>query len=206
MTFDWIMRQWLTLSPKTKQFFEDLKQIVRALGWWSGMFITAEVVLGLLPLAMVITLGAAVDAMIGARGIGVMTSDIQRQLAVWMILMLLGFFTYVFAMRFTGKAGSVGTQLRSGVTFSSLIIYLCLSRQIFLSFVYAILLVADVAFSDFPKMRIINLTLVVIIGMIVAQTFVRFTVFRAFTVGEGLSLAIAVTVFMIFYKLRLAHD
>ena len=197
---------------KTKQrafervtgFGRDVGSIFQALGAWGIVFLLVELVLGLLPLFIALTLGSTVDAMIGARGIGVVTSDVNDQLIRWLAILIVAFLAYLFTVRFTGKAGEVGRGLRDIVIFSSLLIYLITIHQIFLVFVFLGVLAIDIIFAHDVRIRMVNLLLAIMAGSVIAHTLIRYTVLRSFSVGEGLTMVAAIALFVVFLKLRIA--
>jgi hypothetical protein len=164
-----------------------------------------QIILGVLPLLFVLTLGSTVDAMIGARGIGVVTGDVNQQLSRWLILLIITFVAYLFSVRFTGKAGEVGRGLRNVVIFGCLLGYFVTINQIFLGFIFLLALVVDLVWSRVMGLRMANLFVVILVGSSVAHTLIRYTVLRSFTVGEGLTMVAAIAMFVVFLKLRIAY-
>ena len=202
----WLTNQFLQAQQRVKQFFLNLKQVTQALGLWSGVFVIAQIVLGFLPMVMALTLGLTVDAMIGARGIGVMTSDLNAQLMRWVLMLVIGFAAYFFTLRFSGKAAEVGHALRDIVLFSALLVFFVGSQQILLAAVYLLMLALDYVFGDDRRIRFASLAVIVIVGMMIAHTLIRFTILRSYTVGEGLGIVTAIVTFMVFFKFRLIRD
>lgn len=199
---------WLSTKQRAAQalvqFGKDTGNVFNALGVWSILFLLVEIILGFLPLVSALTLGKTVDAMIGARGIGVVTSDVNTALTHWLIVLLVGFVAYLFTVRFTGKAADVGRAFRDVVLFVSLLGYFVTIHQLFLAFVFLVVLGADTLFSDL-RVKIASLLLTLITGSLVAHTLIRYTVARAFTVGEGLAMIGAIALFVVFLKLKLAY-
>lgn len=199
---------WLNVREQTRErlmaFGKDTGNVFQALGIWGIFFLLVQIILGLLPLFAMLTLGKTVDAMIGARGIGVVTSDVRDQMAVWLGIIVVTFIAYVFSVRFTGKSGLVGRGLRDSVLFGSLLVYLVTVNQIFLALVFLVTLVVDVVFTASLRIRLMNLFITILAGCSAAQTLIRYTVLRSFTVGEGLTMIAVVVLFVVFLKLRLA--
>ena len=199
---------WTSTRARAKHqvlsFGHDAGSVFQALGAWGVIFLLGEIVLGLLPLSIVLTLGATVDAMIGARGIGVVTSDVNDQLIRWLVILLASFLAYLFTVRFTGKAGDVGRGLREIVLFSSLLLYLIGIHQVFLAFVYLAVLVIDVLFVQNVRIRLAGLLLAILSGSAIAHAIIRFTALRSFTVGEGLAMVTGIAMFVVCLKLRVA--
>ena len=187
-------------------FGRDVGHVFQALGVWGVLFLFVELVLGLLPLAIVLTLGATVDAMIGARGIGVVTSDVNHELTRWLMILIAGFLAYLFSIRFTGKAGEVGRGLRDIVAFTSLLVYLITINQIGLSLLLLLVLVADAIFVHDVRIRLAGLLVAMLAGGAAAHQLIRFTVARAFTVGEGLAMVASIVMVIIFMKMRIAAN
>lgn len=199
---------WLNAKQRAAQtlvqFGKDTGNVFNALGAWSIVFILVEIILGLLPLLSALTLGKTVDAMIGARGIGVVTSDVNTALTHWLVILLVGFVAYLFTVRFTGKAADVGRAFRDTVLFVSLLGYFVTLHQLFSAFVFFIVLGVDTFFYDL-RMKVASLLVTLITGSLVAHTLIRFTVARAFTVGEGLAMIGAIVLFVVFLKMKLAY-
>lgn len=185
-------------------FGRDVGNIFQALGIWGIIFLLSELVLGCLPLLVVLTLGWTVDAMIGARGIGVVTSDVNHELTRWLLILVIGFLAYLFSARFTGKAGEVGRGLREIVTFATLLLYLISIHQVFLFLVFSFLLGLDWLFVQFVQIRFANLGVSLFVGSLYVHQLVKFTIGRAFTVGEGLAMIGAIVMFVVCLKLRIA--
>jgi hypothetical protein len=190
---------------KVTGFGRDAGNIFQALGWWGIVFLLVELVLGLLPIFGVVTLGGTVDAMIGARGIGVVTSDVNHELSRWLVMLIVGFLAYLFSARFTGKAGEVGRGLRDIVIFGSLLGYLVTIQQFFLVFVFLLILTIDITFAHDVRVRMASLLVAILAGSAIAHTLIRYTVLRSFTVGEGLTMVAAIALFVVFLKLRIAY-
>lgn len=197
-------RACLRAIERITQFGQDVGNVFQALGAWGVVFLLVEIVLGLLPLACTFTLGRTVDAMIGARGIGVVTSDVNHELMRWLMILLIGFLAYLFSIRFTGKAGEVGRGLRDLVAFTSLLIYLITINQIGLSLLFLIVLVVDSSLAQKLKVRVAGLLVAILAGSASAHHLIRFTVARAFTVGEGLAMIAAIVMVIVFMKMRIA--
>lgn len=185
-------------------FGYDVGDIFQALRAWGSIFLFVQLVLGVLPLSIALTLGWTVDAMIGARGIGVMTSDVNHELTRWLVILVSGFLAYLFSVRFTGKAGEVGRGLREIVTFATLLLYLISIHQVFLSLVFSFLLGLDWLFVQNVQIRFANLGVSLLIGSLYVHQLVKFTIGRAFTVGEGLAMIGAIVMFVVCLKLRIA--
>ena len=185
-------------------FGKDVGNVFQALGAWGVIFLLVEIVLGLLPISIVLTLGQTVDAMIGARGIGVVTSDVNDSLSRWLAMLIVGFLAYLFSIRFTGKAAEVGKGCREIVTFGSLVTYLIIIHQFFLAFLFVFILTVDILFSHNVRIRLASLLVAIIAGSAIAHDLVRYTVLRSFTVGEGLTMIAAIALFVVFLKLRIA--
>lgn len=204
---------WKEFWQSTKQrafekvtvFGKDVGNVFQALGAWGMVFLLVELVLGLLPINIVLALGKTVDAMIGARGIGVVTSDVNDSLSKWLIMLIVGFLAYLFTVRFTGKAAEVGRGLREIVVFGSLTIYLVIIHQFFLAFVFLSILAIDVIFSDKVRVRLASLLVAIVVSSVIAHDLVQYTVLRSFTVGEGLTMIAAIAMFVVFLKLRIAY-
>ncbi len=192
-----------TLAAATA-FGRDVGHVFQALGLWGVIFLSVQIILGVLPLLFVFTLGSTVDAMIGARGIGVVTGDVNQQLSRWLILLIITFVAYLFSVRFTGKAGEVGRGLRNVVIFGCLLGYFVTINQIFLGFIFLLALVVDLVWFRVVGLRMANLFVVILVGSSVAHTLIRYTVLRSFTVGEGLTMVAAIAMFVVFLKLRIA--
>lgn len=186
------------------EFGRDTGNVFHALGVWGVVFLLVELVLGLLPIMFVLTLGKTVDAMIGARGIGVVTSDVNHELVRWLVLLIVGFLAYLFSIRFTGKAGEVGRGLRDIVAFTSLLVYLITIHQIGLSLLLLLVLVVDVVFVNDVRVRLAGLLIAILAASAAAHHLIRFTVARAFTVGEGLAMVAAIAMVIVFMKMRIA--
>lgn len=186
------------------EFGRDTGNVFHALGVWGVVFLLVELVLGLLPIMSVLTLGKTVDAMIGARGIGVVTSDVNHELIRWLVLLIAGFLAYLFSIRFTGKAGEVGRGLRDFVAFMSLLMYLITIHQIGLSLLLLLVLVVDVIFAYDVRVRLAGLLVAILAASAAAHNLIRFTVARAFTVGEGLAMVAAIAMVIVFMKMRIA--
>lgn len=195
----------MRVREKVIGFARDTGNVFQALGAWGIIFLLVQIVLGLLPIIGVLTLGATVDAMIGARGIGVVTSDVNDSLSWWLAMLIAGFLAYLFSVRFTGKAGEVGRGLREIITFASLLMYLITINQIFLALLSLTLLLVDVIFSHDTRIRLAGLLLALLAASSVAYTLIRYTVLRSFTVGEGLTMVAAIALIVIFLKLRIAY-
>jgi hypothetical protein len=193
------------VRSRTSSFGHDVGSVFQALGVWGIVFLLVELILGVLPLFIALSLGTTVDAMIGARGIGVVTSDVNDQLARWLVVLILAFLAYLFTAKFTGKAGEVGRGLRDIVIFSTLIIYFVTLSQILLVLIFLLVLAIDVVFAENIRVRMGNLLVAIVVGSAVAHTLIRFTVLRSFTVGEGLAMVTAIALFVIFLKLRIAY-
>lgn len=187
------------------QLARDTGDVFQALGAWGVVFLLAMLVLGALPLAAALTLGGTVDALIGARGIAVVTSDLNAALSRWLLLLVLGFGAYLFSLRFTGKAGEVGSSLREGVTFVSLFGYFFLINQGLLSVIFVFILAIDTLWSQRLRIRLVNLCVAIIIGALVANNLITYTVLRSFTVGEGLAMVTAIVAYVIALKFRIAR-
>ena len=185
-------------------FGRDAGNVFQALGLWGILFLVVELVLGLLPIFGVLTLGATVDAMIGARGVGVVTSDVNRELSRWLVMLIVGFLAYLFSARFTGKAGEVGRGLREIIIFGSLLVYSLTIQQFFLASVFLVIVMIDSLFAHDVRVRIASLSVAILAGSAIAHTLIRYTVLRSFTVGEGLTMVAAIAVFVVFLKLRIA--
>jgi hypothetical protein len=200
---------WQRLKTETLDaataFGRDVGHVFQALGFWGVIFLGVQIILGVLPLLFVLTLGSTVDAMIGARGIGVVTGDVNQQLSRWLILLIITFVAYLFSVRFTGKAGEVGRGLRNVVIFGCLLGYFVTINQIFLGFIFLLALVVDLVWSRVMGLRMANLFVVILVGSSVAHTLIRYTVLRSFTVGEGLTMVAAIAMFVVFLKLRIAY-
>ncbi len=185
-------------------FGRDAGNVFQALGLWGILFLVVELVLGLLPIFGVLTLGATVDAMIGARGVGVVTSDVNRELSRWLVMLIAGFLAYLFSIRFTGKASEVGRRLREIIIFGSLLVYSLTIQQFFLASVFLVIVMIDSLFAHDVRVRIASLSVAILAGSAIAHTLIRYTVLRSFTVGEGLTMVAAIAVFVVFLKLRIA--
>jgi hypothetical protein len=186
-------------------FGRAVGDVFQALGGWGIVFLLVQLLLGLLPVFVVLTLGSTVDAMIGARGIGVVTSDLNDQLGRWLVMLVVAFLAYVFSARFTGKAGEVGRGLRDIVIFGSLLVYLVTIQQIFLAGILLLILATDIIFFHDVRVRMAGLLLAILVGSAIAHTLIRFTVLRSYTVGEGLTMVAAITMLMVCLKLRIAR-
>ncbi len=189
---------------KVTGFGHDAGNIFQALGWWGIVFLLVELVLGLLPIFGLLTLGATVDAMIGARGIGVVTSDVNRELSHWLVMLMAGFSAYLFSIRFTGKASEVGRGLREIIIFGSLLVYSLTIQQFFLALVFLVIIMIDSLFAHDVRVRMASLLVAILAGSAMAHTLIRYTVLRSFTVGEGLTMVAAIALFVVFLKLRIA--
>lgn len=186
-------------------FGRDVGMVFQALVLWGIIFLLVEIVLGLLPLVIVLTLGSTVDAMIGARGIGVVTSDLNQELVRWLTILIVAFLAYLFSARFTGKAGEVGRGLRDATIFTSLLVYLITINQILLALMFLSIIVIDFVWSSDMRIRIVSLLVAILAGSLIAHTLVRFTVARSFTVGEGLAMIGAIVMFVVCLKMRIAY-
>ena len=186
-------------------FGRDVGNVFQALGIWGIVFLLVEIILGLLPIFIVISIGSTVDAMIAARGIGVVTSDLNEQLARWLVMLILAFFAYLFTVRFTGKAGEVGRGLRDILIFFTLLVYLVTIGQFFLVFMFLLAIFLDVVFAHDVRVRMLNLFVTILVASAIAHSLIKFTVLRSFTVGEGLTMVAAVAMFVVFLKLRIAY-
>jgi hypothetical protein len=190
---------------RTIGFARDVGNVFQALGAWGVVFLLVELILGLLPVFVVLTLGLTVDAMIGARGIGVVTSDVNDQLARWLVMLIVAFLAYLFTARFTGKAGEVGRGLREIVTFSSLFVFLITINQVFLAIIFLLILGIDIVWSHDSRVRVAGLLVAILSASLAAHTLVRYTVARSFTVGEGLAMIGGIAMVVVFLKLRIAY-
>ncbi|MFZ2681663.1 MAG: hypothetical protein WAZ14_01010 [Patescibacteria group bacterium] len=187
-------------------FGQAVGDVFQALGWWGIPFLAAQIALGLLPLALILTLGDTVDAMNGARGIGVITSDLNAALSRWLIILLITFAAYLFSLRFTGKAGEVGRGLRELVIFGVLLSYLLGINQALLAILAGLVLLADVLWSQVMRVRLVGLCVLVLAGSLAAHAIIKFTVLRSFTVGEGLTMVTGIVMLVVCLKLRIAKS
>ncbi len=192
------------LRAQVLGFRRDLFQVLSVLQVWSILYLLVQIILGLLPLLAVLILGNTVDALIGSRGIGVVTSDLTQQLGYWLALMVLAFLAYIFSLRFTGKAGSVGRDLRDLIAFTSLIVYFIGILQLFLAVAFTVVIIFEIA-SDTLRAKLVGLLSAVVIGILIANNLVKFTVSRSFTVGEGMAMIGAIAVFVVVLKMRIAR-
>ena len=192
------------LRTQVLNFKRDLFQVLGVLQVWSVLYLLVQIILGLLPLLAVLILGNTVDALIGARGIGAVTSDLTKHLGYWLALMVVAFLAYIFSLRFSGKAASVGKDVRDLISFGSLIVYLIGILQILLAVIFALIVVFEIA-SPSLKAKLAGLLVAIVTGIIAANTLIKFTVHRSFTVGEGLAMIGAVAMFVVVYKMRIAR-
>lgn len=184
---------------------QDAGIVFQALGLWGVVFFGANVILGVLPLGVTVSLGKLVDAMIGARGIGAMTSEVTESMWRFLIIMIISFFAYLFVVRFKERAAAIGGVLRDAVIALSLLIFLLLHQQPGLAFFLTLVLLIDVLAFETFQLRLGVLGLTILVSILVAEKAVRFTVLRSFTVGEGIAILVAMAMMLVLLKIRFAR-
>lgn len=202
MSNNFLTESYYAGRQRLLEFVNDLKNVITALGVWSSVFILAEVILGLLSVAGVMTLGLTIDAVIGARGIGVMTTDVTSQLWRWLLILLIGFAAYMFVQRFSGKAAAVGQNIAELIFSVAMFAYFLFAQQYLLVCIYFVLWLAEVFFLRDRRVRLLILSIAILISIYAVKVLIGYTVLRAYTVGEGLALVAAIIVSVISFKLR----
>ena len=190
---------------RLERVLRDTGAIFQALGAWGAIFFLTNLVLGLLPLGLAVSLSKLVDAMIGARGIGTMTSEVTGGMWRFLLLMVVAFISYLFIVRFKDRSATVGAMLRDVTMSTSLLIFLIVHQQIGLSFGLALLLLLDTLVLSTFRARLVCLAIAILVSVVAAEEIIRFTVHRAFTVGEGLAILAAIAMLLALMKMRLAR-
>ncbi len=183
----------------------DAGTVFQALGIWGVIFFLAHVVLGAMPLSVAILLGELIDAMIGARGIGTMTSEVTGSMWRFLALMMLTFVAYLFVARFRDRAAGIGGMLRDVVMTLCLLAFLITQQQSGLAFFLMVTLLVDVFFLETFQLRLGVLGLAILVNILIAEKIVRFTVLKSFTIGEGIAILVVMAMMLTLLKIRFAR-
>jgi len=146
----------------------------------------SQIVLGLMPYLAVVWFGGFVDAISGARSLGLWIDELDSRL--WMLLAFIALFAVTMhtTRQFKGASASVARGIRWGVFLLSILIVLLPVAPVMIS-ITGLLLFAEIWIEK--RVRLL-LWLVVIACIAWLQwSLIESIVFQAFTMGEGLSLA-----------------
>ncbi|MFH1712174.1 MAG: hypothetical protein ABH846_02990 [Patescibacteria group bacterium] len=111
MSADWdaVTKSW---KRSAQDFFEDYKRVLRASKGVAVFLFLSGVYLGLFPILELIVLGNWIDALYGARGISVWTSDVEKYLWYEIILLLLCIPSFVFSKQLSGVVKKLNQTTR----------------------------------------------------------------------------------------------
>ncbi len=204
VTIDAVFRDGLiAANAEWSAAIRQLRQTLSGLCKWAPLFVLTHAVIAVFPVASSLLFGATIDALIGARGVGVMTSDLTTDLWRFGGLILAVFVSYLFTMKFSGLAAASGLAIEGFLASSLLLIALAWSVQ--WAFI-ATLILAHLLLSMYGAklyIRLAILTLVLVAVIVTINSSLNFTVTRSITVGEGLTVIALVAWSAVILKLRL---
>lgn len=182
------------------QFFNDYKRLFRASKSTAVLLLISHVFIGLLPLLELITLFGLTDALIGARGIGVWTSDVTTFMWYQVGLLIVAIPALFFSSQLSGVTKRLGWTAAEAALIASLFFAALPIAPILL---FALLVGAFVA-SYFPhKFVLLGYSVVVILLMVNNfSNVLRVTVLRGATVGEAVLLGGSLLLFSAWLALR----
>lgn len=204
ITVDEVLKEGLVNADKEwSPSLKAIRQTLRELGRWNMPFILAHTVIATLPLLSSFLLGATIDALIGARGVGVMTSELTSDLWRFGTLLLVVFACYIFTAKFSGQAAQAGSALVYLIALTCLVIGLVLREQWEFALVTVALQALLSMFGTKLWLRFAWLTAGIVAAIIAVQSVLQVTISRSSTVGEGLAIIALIVWSIVLLKLRL---
>lgn len=204
ITVDQVLKEGLlNLEREWLPNLRAVKQTLRELGRWSLPFVLAHVVIAALPVLSSFLLGSTIDALIGARGVGVMTSELTGDLWRFGALLLIVFISYVFTAKFSGQAAQAGNSLAYSVALSFLLLGLLVSGQWEVALVLGLAQLLLSMYGSKLWLRVAWLTAAIMGAVIAIHSILEVTISRSGTVGEGLALVALIVWSIVLLKLRL---
>ena len=105
-----------------KRFFKDIRRLFTASKRTFFLLIVVEVILGLAAIFALILLAQTVDAVIGARAIRVVTSDVSRVITQQIVLFVVLFPVLIIHHQWSGLAASIAQRIRNAIFLSGMFV------------------------------------------------------------------------------------
>ena len=147
----------------------------------------SQILLGSMPYLAVVWFGGSVDAISGARSLGLWTDDVNSSMWVLLGVMVLLCISIFITKQFEGLSASVARGIRWFAFIISALIFL-LPVAPFVISIIGLLLVAEI----WIEARVRSLIWLAVIGLLcwLEWNLIESIVFRMTTLGEGLSIAV----------------
>lgn len=169
-----------------ESYFADLWRLLRALGVWGVAFVLSAIILMALPVIFSVHIGKLTDAIIGARGIGVMTVDVTKALRMLLGATIFGFLAEMFLSRFEGKAATLTKALYTiGATIVLFVMLLNLGWW-GMAIWPLLLLILRRVLNKVPYLQYVFVVPVVLLFLSLATNVITYAVIRAVTVGDAM--------------------
>ncbi|MCH8049676.1 hypothetical protein IH979_03120 [Patescibacteria group bacterium] len=199
MTTDWeaVTKNW---QRQARQFFADYKRVLDASKWVAVFLFATSTFLGLFPILGLSVLGSLVDALIGARGVGVWTSDVQKFLWYQIILLL----AFIPALVFIGQLKGIVLRLSRSTKELALIAssFLIGLQAAPVTVGVLVLFVIAFAFVKHPKVQWIMSSIMILLAIQPLWTLANSVVEKDILVGQMISWGGALLIFTAWMALR----
>ncbi|MFH1631832.1 MAG: hypothetical protein ABIA47_02275 [bacterium] len=186
--FDQQISEW---RSSARRFWHDWKKLWRASQLTAVSIFASQAILGL---ASVLTLwfaGSLVDALVGARGISVFTSDVEKWFWCLVVLWALTIISILFTRQLKGFTDHVGRQTRLAILATSLLIAALPAGPIRVGLIVAVLIASKLIKIKYAHS--IMSAIIIVISLQVSYDLIYLTVHKGISIGDMLAWAGSLT-------------
>ena len=178
-------------------FAHDIWKLLKALGIWAIPFVLSIIAIAGLPAVFATHIGKLTDAIIGARGVGMMTIDVTRAIRILTGATVVGFLAEMFLSRFEGKASSLASRTYAIGALVVLAITIFNLGWYGVAIWPVVLVVTRIILKKVPYLQYLFIVPVVLLFLSCATNVIQYAAIRAVTVGAAMSTVVAAGIYAV---------